>query len=230
MSQLNILGDYPTVERCLGDVTHFDNAPQWIYNLDNPYLHGVYAPTVDEMCVDMLAVSGELPVDLVGGYFRNGPNPQHQSMNRHHPFDGDGMVHGVYFRNGQVSYRNRYVQTAALMQERLDGKSVSPGVMGPFDYGISQFGIKDTSNTDILWHAGDLMSLWYNAGEPYRLDSQTLETKGHFDLAHRDRLRMSAHAKVDWNTGELLFFDYGDALFIADFGGLQGAIFCLCDG
>ena len=25
------------------------------------------------------------------------------------------------------------------------------GVMGPFDYSVSEFGIKDTSNTDILW-------------------------------------------------------------------------------
>ncbi len=206
MAQRRTLTEYPSVERSLGGVTQFEKAPQWIYNLDNPYLHGVYAPTVDEMSVDNLAVSGELPADLEGAYFRNGPNPRHQSMNRHHPFDGDGMVHGVYFRDGQVSYRNRYMQTAALVQESAAGKSVSPGVMGPFDYDISQFGIKDTSNTDVLWHAGDLMTLWYIAGHPYRLDSQTLETKGHFALEGRDHLRLSAHAKTDWNTGELLFF------------------------
>jgi carotenoid cleavage dioxygenase len=218
MAQLSTLVEYPTVERCIGGVTQFDNSPQWIYKLDNPYLHGVYAPTLDEMSVDNLTVTGELPEDLVGGYFRNGPNPVHQSKNRHHPFDGDGMVHGVYFRNGQVSYRNRYIQTAALQQESVDGKSVSPGVMGPFDYSISEFGIKDTSNTDLLWYAGDLMTLWYNAGHPYRLDSQTLETRGHFALEGRDQLRMSAHAKRDWSTGELLFFDYGDELPFLSYG------------
>ncbi len=210
MAQLSTLSEYPAVERCIGGVTQFDNTPQWIYSLDNPYLHGVYAPTLDEMSVDDLAVTGEVPADLVGAYFRNGPNPVHQSMNRHHPFDGDGMVHGVYFRNGQVSYRNRYIQTAALLQEGKDGKSTSPGVMGPFDYSISEFGIKDTSNTDVLLYAGDLMTLWYNAGHPYRLDSQTLETKEHFALEGRAQLRMSAHAKMDWSTRELLFFDYGD--------------------
>ena len=204
------MGQYPTVERCLGEVSHFDDTPGWIYNLDNPYLHGVYAPTIDEMHVDALAVTGEIPADLIGAYFRNGPNPVYQSMNRHHPFDGDGMVHGVYFRDGQVSYRNRYIQTAALQKEGVDGVSVSPGVMGPFDYTISEFGIKDTSNTDVLWYGGDLMTLWYNAGHPYRLDSHTLETKEHFGLEGRDHLRMSAHAKMDWSTQELLFFDYGD--------------------
>ncbi|MDX1733933.1 MAG: carotenoid oxygenase family protein [Halioglobus sp.] len=204
------LGEYPCTERCLGQVTHFDDTPGWIYDLDNPYLHGVYAPTLNEMTVDALDVEGELPADLVGAYFRNGPNPVHPPAHRHHPFDGDGMVHGVYFRDGMASYRNRYVQTEALVQELADGRSVSPGVMGPFDYSVSQFGIKDTSNTDLFWYAGDLMTLWYNAGHPYRLDAQNLQTKGHFHLRGRDHLRMSAHSKVDWATGELLFFDYGD--------------------
>jgi carotenoid cleavage dioxygenase-like enzyme len=202
--------EYPSTEHCIGGVTAFDDAPNWIYELDNPYLHGVYAPTLDEMHVENLEVSGELPADLVGAYFRNGPNPVHQPANRHHPFDGDGMVHGVYFRDGKAAYRNRYVQTVALAQEMMDGKSVSPGVMGPFDYSVSQFGIKDTSNTDIFWYGGDLMSLWYNAGHPYRLDGMNLETKGYFDLQGRQQRRMSAHSKVDWSTGELLFFDYGD--------------------
>ncbi|MCR9105732.1 MAG: carotenoid oxygenase family protein [Gammaproteobacteria bacterium] len=203
-------GQYPTTERCLGGVAQFDDAPQWIYKHDNPYLHGAYAPILDELSATALTVEGEIPADLQGAYFRNGPNPVFESANRYHPFDGDGMVHAVYFREGVVSYRNRYVQTAALQKEREDGRSVSPGVMGPFDYSVSEFGIKDTSNTDVFSYAGDVMTLWYNAGHPYRLDSHTLETKGHFALPGREQLRMSAHSKVDWASGELLFFDYGD--------------------
>ncbi len=210
MALAKTVREYPTVERCVDGVTHFSDAPQWIYDLDNPYLHGVYAPTLDELSVDGLPVVGELPLDLVGGYFRNGPNPVYQPKNRYHPFDGDGMVHGVYFRDGKAAYRNRYVETQARQQERADGRSVSPGVMGPFDYSVSPFGIKDTSNTDVFWYNGDLMTLWYNAGHPYRLDARTLETKAYFDLQGRQQRRMSAHSKVDWNTGELLFFDYGD--------------------
>jgi carotenoid cleavage dioxygenase-like enzyme len=204
------LREYPTTERCLGPVERLNDAPEWIYELDNPYLHGVYAPTLNEVQVENLAVTGELPADLDGAYFRNGPNPLHKPMNRHHPFDGDGMVHGVYFRDGCAEYRNRYVLTSALEQELASGKSISHGVMGPFDYSVSRFGIKDTSNTDLFWYAGDLMTLWYNAGEPYRLDSRTLETRAHFQLEDRAALRMSAHSKVDSHTGELLFFDYGD--------------------
>lgn len=130
MALARTVREYPATERCVGGATHFDDAPQWIYELDNPYLHGVYAPTVDELHVEDLPVIGELPADLEGAYFRNGPNPVHQPKNRYHPFDGDGMVRGVYFRDGKVGYRNRYVQTAALEQELADGKSVSPGSWG----------------------------------------------------------------------------------------------------
>ncbi len=218
MATAHALREYPSVERCLGGVTHFDDAPQWIYDLDNPYLHGIHAPTLNELSEDVLQVTGELPADLQGAYFRNGPNPVFQSKNRHHPFDGDGMVHGVYFRERQVGYRNRYVRTAAMQQEAQDGRSISPGVMGPFDYEISQFGIKDTSNTDVIFYNGELMTLWYNAGHPYRLDGKTLETRGHYHLDGRDQLRLSAHSKMDWHTGELLFWDYGDTPPYMTFG------------
>ena len=210
--------EFPTTEQCIGPVTVLDDAPKWIYQLDNPYLHGIYAPTTHELTADNLLVEGELPADLIGAYFRNGPNPLLPPMNRYHPFDGDGMVHGVYFKDGAVSYRNRYVQTSALQNEQSNGKSISPGVMGPFDYSVSRFGIKDTSNTDVFCFGGDLVSLWYNAGDPYRLNPMSLETKSQFALLGRTQRRMSAHSKVDWATGELLFFDYGDELPYLTFG------------
>lgn len=210
MQSLRNITEFPSVELCIGGVTEFADTQPWIYGLDNPYLHGVYAPTVNELDVSGLAVEGELPKDLSGAYFRNGPNPIHQPKNRYHPFDGDGMIHGVYFRDGTATYRNRYVDTLALRKELADGFSVSPGVMGPFDYSLSPFGIKDTSNTDVFFYNGDLMSLWYNAGDPYRVDAGDLSTKGYFDLSARPQRRMSAHSKVDMNSGELLFFDYGD--------------------
>ncbi len=210
MQSLNKVMEYPTVDRCIGGVAGFDDTQPWIYNLDNPYLHGVYAPTTSELDVKGLTVEGEIPADLYGAYFRNGPNPVHQPQHRYHPFDGDGMIHGVYFDEGQAAYRNRYVETLAWREEGKVGASVSPGVMGPFDYSLSPFGIKDTSNTDVFLYSGSIMSLWYNAGDPYRLDALNLSTQGYFDLNGRQQRRMSAHSKVDPATGELLFFDYGD--------------------
>ncbi len=202
--------DWPISRACLGEVPLFEDAPGWIYGIDNPYLHGVYAPVDAEHKVDALEVEGELPQDLCGSYYRNGPNPRFQPANRYHPFDGDGMVHAVHVADGKASYNNRWIQTEALVDETAAGESVSPGVMGPFDYSISEFGIKDTSNTDLFLLNNELVSLWYNAGNPVALDPASLATRHAFQLEGRPMRRMSAHSKVDWNTGELLFFDYGD--------------------
>lgn len=200
----------PLSEACLGEAPRFADAPAWIYELDNPYLHGIHAPLVGEMSAAGLATEGEIPGDLRGSYYRNGANPRFSPKNRYHPFDGDGMVHAVHIGHDGAAYANRWVATEAFAEEAEVAASFSPGVMGPFDYSVSPFGIKDTSNTDLFALNGDLVSLWYNAGNPYRLDPATLKTRGPFFVDGRDQRRMSAHSKVDLETGELLFFDYGD--------------------
>ena len=60
---------------------------------------------------DLEVVEGEIPADLDGVYLRNTENPVHPAMERYHPFDGDGMVHVVGFRDGKAFYRNRFVRT-----------------------------------------------------------------------------------------------------------------------
>ena len=60
------LTDFPVSDKCLGETPAFDDAPAWIYNHDNPYLHGVYAHTIRELDQDRLDIVGELPSDLRG--------------------------------------------------------------------------------------------------------------------------------------------------------------------
>lgn len=201
---------FAITQKYIGGVTQFENTQPWIYDIDNPYLHGVYAPTTDEIVADELEIIGELPEDLYGAYYRNGPNPVFKPTNAYHPFDGDGMLHAVYFKEGKASYRNSYIHTKALLRERAKGHAIWPGVMGPFDFSLPDFPIKDTCNTDVTLFAGDLIPSWYNAGAPYKLDPMTLETKGAYEIPGRASHRMSAHSHVDWQTGELLFMDYGD--------------------
>ena len=59
-----------------------DQAPEWIDAIDNPYLHGLFAPTISEISVTDLEVEGEIPRDLNGAYFRNGPNNRFAPTNR----------------------------------------------------------------------------------------------------------------------------------------------------
>ena len=69
------LAEFPISDKCLGETPLFEDAPAWIYNHDNPYLHGVNAPTTKEIEGAGLVVEGELPADLRGSYYRNGTNP-----------------------------------------------------------------------------------------------------------------------------------------------------------
>jgi carotenoid cleavage dioxygenase-like enzyme len=171
----------------------------------NPYLEGTYEAVREERTVALKLLEGALPDDLNGVYVRNGPNPQHHPIGRYHWFDGDGMVHSIHFADGQATYRNRWVRTAGFVEERDADKAIFQGILEPF----GDRGEKDTANTDVVFHRDKLLALWYRCGKPYGMDPLTLEDLGPQDFGGTLRSEMSAHAKVDEATGELLFFDYG---------------------
>jgi len=79
-------------------------APEWIADVDHPYLHGLFAPVATEEDADDLVVEqGEIPRDLNGMYVVNGPNQRYKPVNRYHYYDGDGMLHAIYFDDGKAS-------------------------------------------------------------------------------------------------------------------------------
>jgi carotenoid cleavage dioxygenase-like enzyme len=178
----------------------------------NPYLEGLFGPVTEERTDDDLEVIGELPADLDGVFVRNGPNPQFTPPGRYHWFDGDGMVHAMRFQNGRASYRNRWIRTrgfdseTAARQSQFNGVMEHPGA-NP-DLGL-RLPLKDSANTDVVYFRDRLLALWYLAGEPYAIDPVSLDTIGVDDFAGTRPCQVSAHAKVDEHTGELLFFDYG---------------------
>jgi len=175
---------------------------------ENPYLLGPYEPIHEERTFRLEVLAGGLPDDLNGVYVRNGPNPQHHPIGRYHWFDGDGMVHAVHFCEGQATYRNRWVRTDGFVAERDADGAVYQGILEPFHVN-PESREKDTANTDVIFHRDRLLALWYRAGKPYALDPVSLETIGKEDFGGSLPGELSAHAKVDERTGELLFFDYG---------------------
>ena len=174
---------------------------------DIPALSGNSAPVHQEDVFDNLTVIGQVPADLNGRYVRNGPNAFYTPDWRYHAYDGDGMLHAVRFRQGQVSYRNRWIGTAALTEERAAGHALWKGIKEPQRADRPDEPLKNTSNTDVKYHAGRLISMWYRSGMPYALDPDTLETLGTADFDGAIS-RISAHSRPDEHTGELLFFDY----------------------
>ena len=176
---------------------------------DHPLLTGTHGPIADESVFDDLEVIGEVPQDLNGAYFRNGPNAHYVGPGRYHWFDGDGMLHGAYFDRGRVTYRNRWVRTACFREEEAAGRALWPGIMDPPRTDRLDMPLKDTSNTDVKFHAGKLVTMWYLAGQPYHVDPWTLETLGPADFKGTLETHVSAHSKVDEETDEFIYFDYG---------------------
>lgn len=174
----------------------------------NPYLLGSYAPTASEITAQLQVISGQVPLDLAGIYVRNGPNPQAQAAGRHHWFDGDGMLHAVEFNNGRATYRNRWVDTAGLQLEQSSGQAQWQGIREPVRQLTLGRPYKDTANTDVKFHNGALLALWYQCGEPYRVDPLSLQTLAVDDFAGKRSTPVSAHVKVDGKTGEMMFFEY----------------------
>ncbi len=173
-----------------------------------PYLSGNYAPVPTEIdAADLVCAEGAIPRDLAGMFVRNGSNPRFPQKGRYHWFDGDGMMHGVLFEGGRASYRNRWIRTEAFLAEEKAGEALWTGVTERPDFTNPRGPFKDTSNTDVVFHAGRLMTLWWLGGAAYRLSVPSLETTGVETWGGAVKT-ISAHPKVDAVTGEMMFFDY----------------------
>ncbi|MBD2776370.1 carotenoid oxygenase family protein [Iningainema tapete] len=154
-------------------------------------------------------IEGQIPSELQGTLFRNGPglldiNGQYI----HHPFDGDGMISRITFNNGRAHFRNRFVRTAAYLEEQKAGKILYRGVFGTQKPGGWQknafdFNIKNIANTNVIYWGGKLLALW-EAADPHCLDPQTLETLGkeHFNGVLSEGEAFAAHPRLDPSCGE----------------------------
>ena len=170
-----------------------DLAPDAALDPGEWWLEGIYRPTLDEHHGADLRIIGALPPELDGLYLRNGPNP-HTGRSAHW-FAGDGMLHGVRLGAGRAEwYRSRYVQTPYLR-----GDDTGPGVP-PLDH--------HPANVSVIHHGGHLLALG-ETGLPYALSPADLATLGAFDYAGRLGTAMTAHPKIDPDTGRMHFFGYG---------------------
>jgi carotenoid cleavage dioxygenase len=178
----------------------------------HPYLNGAWTPLHEELDASGLdTLVGRIPTDIDGIYLRNTENQVHQPLGRFHPFDGDGMIHQLDLSGGHASYRNRWVRTRCFVAEQEAGQSLWGGLADPQGVSLrpgfgAHGGLKDSSSTDVIVHAGVALSTFYQCGEAYCLDPVTLEQSGVAGWVPLEGI--SAHPKVDERSGELLFFNY----------------------
>ncbi|MGY4480637.1 carotenoid oxygenase family protein [Bradyrhizobium sp. USDA 3364] len=168
------------------------------------------APIPFEADAPFLKITGELPRELNGTLYRNGPNPQFEAPGAHW-FVGDGMLHAFHLENGRASYRNRWVRTAKWQAEHDAGRALFGGFgrkLPDAPEAITADGC--VANTNIIFHGGRLLAL-VESHLPTEIEPGTLNRLGYCDYNGAISGPFSAHPKIDPVTGEMVFFGYNAA-------------------
>ncbi|KAF9970848.1 hypothetical protein BGZ73_006298 [Actinomortierella ambigua] len=162
-------------------------------------------------------IEGEIPTDLVGTFFRNGPgNDSVWNTKLKHPIDGDGLIVALTFPgNGRVHFQSRFVQSRHRVEEQQARRMLYRGQMGTNPYSFKEslkavvkarlgwekhsaaLTYRNTSNTNVYLWEGKLLSA-YEVGLPHCLDPTSLETLGEDDLNGTLSLKvLGAHFRYD---------------------------------
>jgi len=163
-------------------------------------------PIPFESDASYLKITGELPRELHGTLYRNGPNPQFDAPNAHW-FVGDGMLHAFHLENGRASYRNRWVRTPKWQAEHEAGRALFGGFGQKLPDAPSTPADGCVANTNIIFHGGKLLAL-VESHLPTEIEPGTLATRGTCNFDGALSGPFTAHPKIDPVTGELFFFGY----------------------
>lgn len=132
-----------------------------------------------------LRVLGTLPQWLHGALLRNGPakfDTGRRSFN--HWFDGQAMLHRFAFANGQVSYVNRFLDTASSRSVRQRGRISYPEFATDpcaslFQRFFTRFSRKATLNASVnIAQVGERFVALTETPMPVEFEPETLATAG----------------------------------------------------
>lgn len=155
-------------------------------------------------------VEGEIPEDLIGSLYRNGPGRfEHKGRRYQHWFDGDGLVQKWSIQpNNTVTHHARLVQTQKYLHDEANDalSRVGFGTSSDDNYFVNSPDSLNVGNISMLAREQELWALW-EAGSPWRIDADSLATNGMVQLNDESSgLPFSAHPRVEadgslWNFG-----------------------------
>ena len=153
-------------------------------------------------------VEGEIPAGLNGSLYRLGPDTAYPTLPGDVTLNGDGMVSMFRFEDGHVDFRCRYVRTDRFLAERAARRRLYGKYRNPYtDAPEAPVQNRDnTGNTAAFFHNGRLYALREDS-HPYEIDPETLDTLGIADFPGMASKTMTAHPKIDPDTGE--WWSYG---------------------
>jgi carotenoid cleavage dioxygenase len=171
---------------------------------------GFNAPSRVECDIFDLVVEGTLPAEINGSWYRLTPDGQFPPLDPNDTLiSGDGMISVFRFEHGHVDFRSRYVMTERLRDDRAARRALHGKYRNPFtdDPGV-RGRRRGAANTTPVFHGGRLLCLKEDS-RAMEVDPRTLQTIGEWDYGGRLRSQtMTAHPRLDVDTGELFFFGY----------------------
>lgn len=195
-------------------------------NIPNHYLNGVFRPVDSEVHLDIHHNQSKFQM-LDGVFCQIGSNPKHIGTKDagYHWFDGDGMVHAVFFQKNNIHYTNHWVQTKRLRAEEKWGQKMYlyfgelrgfRGIMKILKWSIYQYfslipGSKGTANTAFMEWKNHIFAL-HEGDMPYEIDVNI----GHADITTKDQWRWSnmrsvtAHPKIDEARNCVYMYGYNN--------------------
>jgi carotenoid cleavage dioxygenase len=126
------------------------------------------------------------------------------------------MLHGVRLADRSATYRNRWVRTKGFVAETGAGHALWRSIVERPDLRNPLGPLKNTANTDIAFHAGRLLALWWLGGDAYLIGLPDLDTRGAHDFGCRQPI--AAHPKVDPRSGEMMFLSHSPQSASFDYG------------
>ena len=163
----------PSVRPCNDGTGDFDMEDwKWCYRSNWDIASTAYT------CDD---IEGQVPADLQGTLFRNGPGNFERGNQRYeHTLDGDGFIASWKFTKDHVEYRGRFVETEYFLKEQAQDAILYRNTFGTQREGgilanALDVKLKNVANTNAVSFGDRLFAVW-EAGKPYELDPNTLET------------------------------------------------------
>lgn len=180
---------------------------------------GALAPVFDEKTLSITVSEGRIPDELRGTFYRNGPNPLDGVFKGNTMLDWwpeASMVHAVQFIPGSdrpVRYRNRWLRTIGY--RTFHGTSPEDGLVGT------------NPNVSLLHFNSELLAL--GEGMPPLKVDNCLERCTAPGLRGSLVKGMTAHPKVDPETGQLVWFHASPASNRVRYGVNDRTGTCLVD-
>ncbi len=169
-----------------------------------------YTSQPNEYEYEIQNIEGQIPSDLQGTLFRNGPGLfEIGGETIGHIFDADGMLRVFRFQDEKVYFQNRYVRTKGYLKEQQEQTILYRGFgtqkSGGWLANLFNTNFKNAANTNIIYWGKKLWAMW-EGGYPHQLNPETLETIG---LDNLDELlnkeTFSAHPRIIDDT----FINFG---------------------